>query len=49
MGSTLQTPMYDVFGYIDFDFACSLMDRRSTTRYCIFLARDLVTWRSKKQ
>ena len=35
--------------YTDYDFVSSLVDRRSTTRYCVFLARNLVTWRSKKQ
>ena len=35
--------------YTDFDFAGSLIDRRSTTGYCIFLVGNLVVWRSKKQ
>ena len=35
--------------YTDYDFAGSLSDRRSTSGYCIFLARNLVIWRSKKQ
>ena len=35
--------------YIDSNFASSLVDRKSTTRYCVFLAENLVTWRSKKQ
>ena len=34
--------------YINVDYAGSLMDRRSTTRYCTFLGGNLVTWRSKK-
>ena len=41
--------MMSLDAYTDFDFAGSLVDRRSTTGYCIFLARNLVTWRSKKQ
>ena len=35
--------------YTDFDFASSIVDHRSTTEYCVFLAGNLVTWRSKKQ
>ena len=35
--------------YTDSDFAGSLIDRRSTTGYCIFLAGNLVIWGSKKQ
>ena len=35
--------------YTDSDFAGSLSDRRSTSGYCLFLARNLVIWRSKKQ
>ena len=35
--------------YTNSDFAGSLIDRKSTTGYCIFLAENLVVWRSKKQ
>jgi hypothetical protein len=35
--------------YTDTDYVGSLIDRRSTTRYCTFLGGNLVTWRSKKQ
>ena len=34
--------------YTDVDYAGSIVDRRSTTRYCTFLGGNLVTWRSKK-
>lgn len=34
--------------YIDVDYPGSLIDRRSTSRYCTFLGGNLVTWRSKK-
>jgi len=35
--------------YTDADYARSIVDRRSTTGYCMFLGGNLVTWRSKKQ
>ena len=35
--------------YIDADYAVSIVDRRSTTRYCMFFGGNLVTWWSKKQ
>ncbi|RDX90757.1 Copia protein, partial [Mucuna pruriens] len=35
--------------YTDADYARSIMDRRSTSIYCMFLGENLVTWRSKKQ
>ena len=35
--------------YTDVDHAGSVIDRRSTSGYCMFLGGNLVTWRSKKQ
>jgi len=35
--------------YTDVDYARSIVDRRTTTSYCMFLGGNLVTWRSKKQ
>ncbi|RDX73164.1 putative mitochondrial protein, partial [Mucuna pruriens] len=35
--------------YTDADYAGSVVDRRSTSGYCMFLGGNLVTWRSKKQ
>ena len=35
--------------YIDVDWAGSIIDKRSTLRYCTFMGGNLVTSRSKKQ
>jgi len=35
--------------YTDADYAGSIVDRRSTTSYCMFLGGNLMTWRSKKK
>ena len=35
--------------YTNVDFAGSLVDRRSTTGLCTFLAGNLIAWNSKKQ
>jgi len=35
--------------YTDADYVGSIVDKRSTTSYCMFLGGNLVTWRSKKQ
>ena len=35
--------------YTDADWAGSIIDLRSTSRYCSFVGGNLVTWRSKKQ
>jgi ATP-dependent RNA circularization protein (DNA/RNA ligase family) len=40
--------MLTLENYTDADYAGSLVDRRSTSRYCTFLGGDLITWRSKK-
>lgn len=38
----------NVEGYCDADWASCVDDRRSTSRYCIFVGGNLVSWRSKK-
>ncbi|KAL5547151.1 hypothetical protein UlMin_006838 [Ulmus minor] len=36
-------------GFCDANWGNDLCDRRSTTDYCIFLGRNVVSWSSKKQ
>lgn len=38
-----------VEAFIDVDWAGAIDDRKSTSGYCTFVWRNLVTWRSKKQ
>jgi hypothetical protein len=39
----------NIEGYTDADWAGCLDDRRSTSGYCVFVGKNLVGWRSKKQ
>ena len=39
----------EVRGYTNADYSGSLVDRKSTIGYCVFLGENLVSWRSKKQ
>jgi hypothetical protein len=39
----------EINGYTDTDWAGSISDRKSTSGYFMFVGRNLVTWRSKKQ
>ena len=40
---------YDVTGYCDADFTGDRVERKSTSGYCYFLGKSLITWSSKKQ
>ncbi|KAL5571072.1 hypothetical protein UlMin_020669 [Ulmus minor] len=39
----------NLIGFCDTDWGNDLCDRRSTTGYCIYLGRNIVSWSSKKQ
>jgi Reverse transcriptase (RNA-dependent DNA polymerase) len=39
----------EIEGYVDADWAGSPHDRKSTTGYCMFVGKNLVSWKSKKQ
>jgi len=43
------SPNYSISSFSDSDSATDLDDRKSTTGYCIFVGRNLVSWSSKKQ
>ena len=38
-----------VVGYTDVDWTGSPIDRRSISRYCVFIGWNLIYWKSKKQ
>ena len=37
-----------IIGYIDSGWTRNALDRRSTTRYCMFVRGNLVSWKRKK-
>ena len=38
-----------IYGYSYLGYASDRGDKKFTPRYCIFVGRNLITWRSKKQ
>jgi hypothetical protein len=39
----------ELHAYCDYDWAGNPDDQRSTTRFCIFLRSNLISWAAKKQ
>ena len=39
----------DITCYTDSDWVRNVLDRHSTTGYCMFIEGNLVSWKSKKQ
>ncbi|XP_039006143.1 secreted RxLR effector protein 161-like [Hibiscus syriacus] len=44
-----QTDSFSLVYYTDADWAASIIDRRSTTGYCVYLGGNPIAWCSKKQ
>ena len=38
-----------IVGYSDADWADSPTDKHSTSKYCVFIEGNLISWKSKKQ
>ena len=39
----------EIVGYCDADLGDSSIDKRSTSRYCVSIRGNLISWKSKKQ
>ena len=40
---------FNIEGYCDSNWASCVDDRKSTSRYCMFVGGNLISWKSKKQ
>nr|KYP35873.1 Copia protein [Cajanus cajan] len=44
-----KSPSLPITGFADSDWAADRTDMRSTTGYCVYLGKNLVSWMAKKQ
>ncbi|XP_029130523.1 uncharacterized protein LOC114916960 [Cajanus cajan] len=44
-----KSPSQPITGFADSDWAVDRTDMRSTTGYCVYLGKNLVSWMAKKQ